>query len=409
MLRTRLRTRLRVGGDSSIHDGFLDDFVNQNFYARPAGGDLTRYANAQSAYSWSSSPKSTKNAGGVLVASDANAPGYEWDKNRNPIGPRVESSFTSIARNSGTPATSAQYSAAGVTKSAVSGAPLSGESWCRLTEDTSTGLHRLVQVDRPTAAASQYVGSWFVRPGARNRIALSDNAGGSGSATFLLTGNGSVTATSGGATGLVELWDSANGVYRIALMDAAAAVVWGTTALLADGTGATNYTGDGTSFLDLWGCNLGLGSWISTYVPSTTSDVVRNADTVTKTIPSISSGYTLFAQWSNAKNTGGHVVNISGATLVRQSGGTLRLNANGVEATGGAASSGKAAISVSGSSVLFSFNGATLSGTGVYASTPVSAFRLGSDGSANHLDGNIARVEMWLNEFSQAQLNALTA
>lgn len=273
------------GGAANLHDGLGADFVARSFYVRPSGGALTRFADAQSMFAWSSGAKYERAGGGSLQLFAANEAAYETDNAGNARGVVIEKAFTCIARDSGTPATSAQYGVAGVAKSAVAGAPVPGQSWCRLIEDLSTGLHRVVPVDRPVTAGSTYIGSWFVRPGpGRNRCTLSDSAGGSGSVSFLLTGAGSVTATSGGATGIVQLWDSAANIYRIAMVDAAAGTVWTTAVLMADASGNTSYTGDGSSYMDVWGCNLGLGSQLSSYVETTSGDVIRSADVVSRVL-----------------------------------------------------------------------------------------------------------------------------
>jgi hypothetical protein len=53
--------------------------------------------------------------------------------------------------------------------------------------------------------------------------------------------------------------------------------------LLASAVGILIYTGDGTSGVYIWGCQAEEGSYSTSYIPTTSAAVTRNADVISKT------------------------------------------------------------------------------------------------------------------------------
>jgi hypothetical protein len=161
---------------------------------------------------------------------------------------------------------SEQFDNAAWTKSGVTaGADL-------ITEDTSTGNHRILPVAGISVPAVLHTNAIEVKPNGRTRVRLTNNnlAG----STFDLVGSGSVVSGSGTITSLEDGW------YRIS-----SELVSPTTERLIlyldDGTG-TSYTGDGVSGVYIRKAHLyrsDLGGMVNnpdrgdSYVPTTSSAV----------------------------------------------------------------------------------------------------------------------------------------
>jgi hypothetical protein len=104
-------------------------------------------------------------------------------------------------------------------------------------------------------------------------ITILDQAIASNGASFNLS-NGTAT-TIGTATATIT--DVGNGWYRCS-------VVATTTGMrIYVPNSASNFVGDGTSGVLLWGAQLEAGSYATSYIPTTSASVTRNADVISKT------------------------------------------------------------------------------------------------------------------------------
>jgi hypothetical protein len=178
-----------------------------------------------------------------------------------------------------------------------------------------------------------------------------------------------------------------------------------------DGIAGTSYTGDGTSGAFFWGAQLEEAAFASSYIPTVASTVTRAADQVTVTLSALTSGYSMYAQWSGSQNGGSRVIDFGGSTLIRRSGGTnLNFNGAGLEGSAvGAFASGKAAIAIDAAAVRGAANGSSVTvTTGSYSSSSQTALRFGSTGTSNYLDGYIRRIAIFPSALSAAQLQAIT-
>jgi hypothetical protein len=178
-----------------------------------------------------------------------------------------------------------------------------------LVENTATSTHFVQSVASISGVA--VVCSFFAKKKERSKVAF-------GGAGFNAQGfqavwdldNGTIFTNVGGKASMQAL---SNGWYRcsVAFTPSNAA---GTIILLCDDTGSTTYTGDGTSGVYLWGMQTEVGAFLTSYIPTTTLAVLRNADVVSMT-------GTNFSDWYNASE-GAFAAN---ATTLSPLGSTQRI------------------------------------------------------------------------------------
>lgn len=182
----------------------------------------------------------------------------------------------------------------------------------KLTEDTSTGLHTAV-ISVGQATGGDYTFSVFVKANGRTKFQLAEAFSIGGNVNFDLTA-GTATTTAPAKNGRIENYG--NGWYKCS---ATWTFTGGATTVLylnlLNNAGASSYTGNGTSGVIVWGAQLELGSYSTSYIPTVASTVTRNADVISKTGISSLIGQTegtlfldLFASAQNSDSTPGFSV-----------------------------------------------------------------------------------------------------
>lgn len=164
----------------------------------------------------------------------------------------------------------------------------------KLVEDTSTGLHFLHYL-ATFAASTSYTVSVYAKAGERTRFQI----GGSGSAwasfsTAVFDLSAGTVVTNTGAFTSASITPVGNGWYRCTAtgLSNASPVNQQVAQFFLVQSGTTNsYTGNGFSGLFIWGAQLEVGSFATSYIPTVAASVTRNADAASMTGANFSSWY----------------------------------------------------------------------------------------------------------------------
>ncbi|MFA6161788.1 MAG: hypothetical protein WC766_06530, partial [Patescibacteria group bacterium] len=186
-----------------------------------------------------------------------------------------------------------------------------------ITEDSSTGVHRAYLENIAVANATFYTASVYVKASTRSRFALLTQEIGnrgrgfdvSNGTTFALTG-GEVGATIYGIQALPDGW------YRVWITFTTDSTNSSLQVRLVDSGTSSSYTGDDASGLYVWGAQLEVGAFASSYIPTTSASVIRNADILTyPTAGNVDTNiYTAHAQAKYNSSFGGHILSIRNVT-----------------------------------------------------------------------------------------------
>jgi len=182
-----------------------------------------------------------------------------------------------------------------------------------LTENTSAGNHVIgTNLLFNFVSGTTYTQSYFVKANGRTKFQTSfrSNWFGTNAVNFDLVaktatvGAGSTASTSGTIT------EFKNGWFRLTQTSTATATGSSpsdTFLYFADATGAITYTGDGTSGAYVWGAQLEVGAFPTSYIPTVLLTSTRNADIATIT-------GTNFSDWWQATK-GGATVQVVPSTV----------------------------------------------------------------------------------------------
>jgi hypothetical protein len=139
----------------------------------------------------------------------------------------------------------------------------------KLVENTSNSTHRVITSAGLTISGSVSI-SLFAKKAERSWIFIGNN---NIQGAFFNLENGTIGTTSGVIT--PSIIDYGNGWYRcIITATAVANERIGIYTATADNT--YTYTGDGTSGLYIWGATIEVGSYPTSYIPTTSASVTRN-------------------------------------------------------------------------------------------------------------------------------------
>ena len=301
----------------------------------------------------------------------------------------------------------------------------------KLIEDsTAANSHYIQAASISIANTTAYTFSAFVKPAGRSFIAVQGDISGGflgGASGFSLSGAGSVVGLGAGVSS-ATIVSYPNGWYRITVTATSSGITAspGVALRTSSGTAIESYNGDGTSGVYLWGAQLEAGAFASSYIPTTTASVTRNADVLTypfagNASASVGSAYAeTQTSWDSTDllqralvslNTGAATAlynNNATPTAILTSDLAVAVNKTGLSSTNTAIR--KRAASWGGS--LLSVTGDGLSpATGAFDGAMGSAaigIGNGTDGG-NQWFGTIRNVRIYQTQLSAAQLQAVTA
>lgn len=310
-------------------------------------------------------------------------------------------------------------------------------------EDSTNAVRSINQSSQSFTAGATLTASLFVKQtgGATRhfRVQISTNAGANGfRAYFNLATNSVALQTQGFGTGTAvansaTITPVGNGWYRISAsgtVDPAATAASGMGFMQDTPSGAATYTGDGTSGLYIWGAQLEAGAFPTSYIPTTTTALTRNADQAS--VNSLSPWYnasegTLYAEiflrqtgdpssqmmasfndtTANNRWSFSVLANTNATQALRNTGGAgLIITNTSNTATVGAVNKSALAISTGASLVL---NGGTVATNASYAAPTVTRLELGQQLGAARLNGWLRRLSYYPRRLSDAELQAITA
>lgn len=299
--------------------------------------------------------------------------------------------------------------------------PANGSTSDALVENGSFAPHQITRTVSLTAVSHTY--SIFLKKGIRSWAFIGATTTTSVGAYFDLT-NGVVGNVDSGFT--ATILPAPNGFYRCSITFTATAATWTMILGGASANGTRSYAGsNGSEALYMYGVQLEAGSFTTSYIPTTTAALTRNADVAVMT-------GTNFSSWWTA-TTGGVLTNAQQITV----GGTcpwlqfddntvnniiaLRGNTTNpelyIKATTDQAQIDAGTIAANTSYRLtgaWSTNNCAAAINGALPVTDSSAniptatqARLGCDGT-NYLNGWLAKISYWPQRITDAEVQAFS-
>lgn len=371
------------------------------------------------------------NSSGYIEIVNANLPRFDYDPaTRTPKGLLIEESRINIALQS------QDFNTASWTKSNLTisaGAVTSPDGTAnayKLEETSATGIHAVTQ--GPTMALSTtYTLSVYAKAAERDWIALNIYSGTASNWTWFDVKNGAIGSATNNPPRSIQA--VGNGWYRCAITVTTAASGTPNIAIfVANANGSISYAGTTGSGIYPYGAQLEAGAFATSYIPTTTTSLTRNADQVAMT-------GTNFSDWYNSSE-GSFTVQFDSAAVsatdtklyyaLGASNGTAS-NLNGVytyqaAAYGATVNGGAGQANISAGAVTVnttqkvcygykvnsfaaSLNGAAANLDGSGSIPTVDRLSIGAlYGSTNVLNGHVAKLAFYPQRLTNAEVRAFS-
>jgi hypothetical protein len=297
----------------------------------------------------------------------------------------------------------------------------------KLVATNVNGTHFILQIAAGSINGTTVTASVFVQAAGLSNIQLFNNVTGGGQANFILSGAGSYTLDTG-VSANIEAYPL--GWYRcIMTFTPTTTGSFNIQIRLANSSGNISFTGNNVDGVYLWGAQIEEGTKPSSYIPTTTASVTRNADVISKTGISTLIGQTegtIYAEINNTLMTSystGYVMRIfadaNNEVWIRKESGTnkytARWRANSVDVYTQSTiavlnRNNKIAIAYkTGNSAVY-LNGTqigTSASAGAFSVAP-SQIGIGSSSTADFFNDRIELATLFKTRLTNAQLATLT-
>jgi hypothetical protein len=228
------------------------------------------------------------NASGNIETVAANTPRFDY----NPVtlaikGLLCEASATNLALQSQNFGTT--WAPTRVTIAVGATSPDGTTNADRLVETATSGTHQVVQSSIPLTIGQTYRFSVYVKAAERSWIAMQLSTGFTSNPGQYFNVATSVLGNLVAGSPNARIENAGNGWYRCSIQGVASATTGLIVIYLASANGTVSYLGDVNNGLSLWGAQIELGVLETSYIPTTTTTVVRNADSAVMTGTNFSS------------------------------------------------------------------------------------------------------------------------
>lgn len=295
-----------------------------------------------------------------------------------------------------------------------------------LTETSANGHHNVYR-NVTVTNGTVYTLSCYAKPAGRNWLSLYEDSAINYAWFNLSTGVvGSVSGT--GVTATIQALG--DGWYRCALTYTQVGTIGRIRIALTNANGVFSYQGDGTSGIYIWGAQLEVGSFSTSYIPTSSATVTRSADVASITGANFTRWYrqdegTMFCSATSPLTLGSQIVAqvVNGTTALERIVFTRVANSNNAGLTVNASGSVQASISAINAfianaarlstaykqdDIAFVANGGSV-GTDSSALLPtVDRLELGQFTSAAHLNGTLSRLTYWQSRLPNSTLQDLS-
>lgn len=322
---------------------------------------------------------------------------------------------------------SASWNKTGATVAAVTHTAPDGNTSSNLvSEDSSTGLHRLFQGTSYVSGTS-YAISVFLKFAGRQFVAIVHPAIATNNIAIFDIQNGSVTLQESGIT--ASMIQHPNGWWRCVVVGTSSITSTQSHIIQGSTTGGFltgSYTGLNGAAFYIYGSQVEAGSFPTSYIPTTTSTVIRSADVCTIANTSSfwsSSEFTLFtnANWAAAgfDSYGSNFNIINGffgarRTIGNSAQGIIRSSGVNADINFGSFTTGSMRMALAHSTgtgqQAGSLNGATaIQQNSAFVPSSNPPFNIGHSGTGAYINGHIVAIRYYKRRLPNAKLQAITA
>lgn len=228
------------------------------------------------------------NSSGNIVGINADLPRFDYD----PItlackGLLIEESRTNLILQSGQIQTSPWAGTYATTVGNAITAPNGTSTGTKINETAANAVHIVIQ--QFTATATTYTATAYLKAAERTWGTMQIDTAGTNATYFDLV-NGVVGNLGTGTT--ATIFNAGNGWWRCSVTRTLTINSWYICIGTATGNGTQSFLGDVTKGIYAWGGQVEVGAFPTSYIPTTTLAVLRNADVATMTGTNFSDWYT---------------------------------------------------------------------------------------------------------------------